>query len=217
MLGAMYLKYFGRAAYQILRNADNQAIGLDFLPGYVVPNVDAKGRFLNPAFIQYPTRNLNDKVAFRDPRDIVYITNPDWQGYPTGGSDVEALSEFAFPLDLYLQVAAREYMKNRDKPEAFYILPSDTSEEAFDAFVMALEAKYTGPTNVGRSPIAVQGDLEIKELSKLPADLPYQEARSDTRQELLAVSGVAGAKLGITESLSSANLREAAANFTRRP
>ena len=213
MLGAMYLKYFGRAAYQVLRNSDNQAIGLDFLPGYVIPNVDVRGKFLRPAFIQYPTRNLSDKVEFSNPRDIVYITNPDWQGFPSGGSDVEALSEFALPLDLYLQVAAREYMKNRDKPEAFYILPSDTSEEAFDAFVLALEAKYTGPTNVGRSPIAVQGDLEIKELSKLPADLPYQEARLDTRQEVLAVSGVAGAKLGITDSLSSANLREARREF----
>lgn len=212
MIGAMYLRYFGQAAYQIIRNSDGLAVGFDFLPGYVVPNVDSQGYFKTPAFIQYTSRNYKDNVGF-SARDIIYITNPDWEGYPTGSSDMLALKDFALPLDLYLQIAAREYIKNRDKPEAFYILPSDISDDAFNDFVAALAARYAGPWNVGKSPIAVQGDLEIKELSKLPSDLPYQESRSAVRQELLATSGVGGAKLGITDSLSSANLREARREF----
>lgn len=213
MIAAMYLRYFGRCAFKINRSLGGSALGLDFLYGYVVPNVDKNGYFKSPAFIQYPTKNPLDKVEFESPDDIVYITNPDWRGSVAGGSDIESLSDFAVPIDLYLQVAAREYLRNRDKPEAFYILPADVDDEAFDDFVKALEEKYAGPSNVGRSPIAVAGELDIKELSRLPADLPYQQARGDTRDEVLSTAGVAGAKLGLTASLSSANLREVRREF----
>ena len=213
MIGAMYLRFFGRCAYKINRDAAGRPIGLDFLSGYVAPNVDKQGYFKSPAFIQYPTRNQLSKVEFEDPNDIVYITNPDWRGSPVGGSDIEALSDFAVPIDIYLQVAAREYLKNRDRPEAFFVLPSDISDEAFDDFVAALNARYAGPRNVGRSPIAVAGELKIEELSKLPQDLPYQQAREDTREEIMATSGVAGAKLGLSKSLSSANMREFCREF----
>jgi hypothetical protein len=104
-------------------------------------------------------------------------------------------------------------MKNRDRPEAIYMLPSDISDDAFDKFVKQLEQKYSGAGNVGKSPIAVQGELEIKELTKLPSDLPYQAARADVRQELFSVSGVSGAKMGITDSMTAANFREARREF----
>lgn len=213
MIGAMYLRYFGQAAFQILRNDLGQPIGFDHLPGYVVPNVDEKGDFKSPAFYQYPTRDRKDRVAFTNPHDIIFIVNPDFEGYPTGGSDTSSLTNFALPLDIYLQTAAREYLRNRDKPEAFYLLSPDVSDEAFDAFVASLEAKYAGPTNIGRNPIAVKGDLDIKELRSLPSDLPYQQARNDVREEVLAVTGTPGAKLGLTDSLASANLRETRREF----
>lgn len=210
--GVLYLHYFGQCSYQLLRNKEGQAIGYDFLPGYMLPNVDELGNFKSPAFIQYPTRNTSSAVGY-DAQDIIFITNPDWEGYPSGGTDMEAVSDFAIPTDIYLQTAAREYMKNRDRPEAFYVLSADVSDQAFDDFVKSLEDRYAGPYNVGKTPTVVSGELEIKELSRLPSDLPYQEARADTRQELLAVTGVGGAKLGLTDSLSSANLREVRREF----
>lgn len=213
MVGAMYLRYFGQVGFQILRNELGQPIGFDHLPGYIVPNVDDKGTFKSPAFFQYPSRNPKDRITFSSPRDIIFIVNPDFEGYPTGGADTASLTNFAFPLDIYLQTAAREYLKNRDKPEAFYLLSSDVSDEAFEDFVSALEEKYSGPSNIGKSPVAVKGDLEIKELRQLPSDLPYQQARDDVREELLAVSGTPGAKLGLTASMASANLREMRREF----
>ena len=213
MIGAMYLKYFGQCGYHILRDQQGHAVGLDFLPGFVMPNVDDTGKFKSPAFIQYPTRQIADGVKFENAKDIVFITNPDWGGHVAGGSDLESLTEFTLPIDLYLQEAAREYMKNRDKPEAFYILPADISDEAFDDFVVALEAKYKGPRNIGKSPITVAGELDIKELSPLPDGLPYQTSRSDARDEMLAAAGVSGAKVGLSDKLSSGNLRELRKEF----
>lgn len=213
MIAAKYLRYFGQAAFQIVKDKDGNPAGLDFLHGLVIPNIDAYGKFQKPAFVQYPTMNVSYRVEFNDPRDIVYITNPDWQGYPFGGSDIESLAEYTLPIDLYLQVAAREYMKNRDKPEVVYSLPADISDEAFDAFVKEMEARRGGAGNLGRNPIAIQGEFDIKELRPLPDALPYQDSRKDAREEVLAVAGVTGAQLGISESLSSANLREARRQF----
>lgn len=213
MIGVMYLRFFGQAAYSILRDENGTPVGLDFLHGLVVPNVDATGRFRSPAFVQYPTRNPANKVEFENPRDVVYLANPDWEGSPLGGSDFEALATFTLPLDIYLQVAAREYMKNRDRPEVVYSLPADISDEAFDAFVKEMSARHAGPANLGRNPIAVQGEFDVHELSKLPDGLPYQESRKEAREEELAVAGVSGAKLGITEQMASANIREMRREF----
>jgi hypothetical protein len=213
IIGAMYLRYFGQVTFQVVRDSEGLPLGLDHLTGLVIPNVDDKGNFKSPAFVQYPTNNLSYKVEFSNPKDIVYLINPDWEGSPLGGTDVEALTAFQLPIDIYLQTAAREYLKNRDKPEVVYSLPADVSDEAFDAFVAEVENRWRGPKNIGHSPIAVQGEFEVHELGKMPDSLPYQESRKETREEELAVTGVSGAKLGISDSISSANIREMRREF----
>jgi HK97 family phage portal protein len=213
LIGVMYLRYFGQAAYQIVRNGMDQPIGLDFLPGLVVPNVDERGNFKEPAFVQYISRDPKKKVEFNDPRDVVFIATPDWEGSAIGSSDIEALANFAMPLDIYLQTAATSYMENRDVPEAIFQLSGDISDEAFDAFVKELKERFTGPSNLGRSPIAVKGELDVKELRSMPSALPYQDARDDTRKEILSVSGTSGSKLGLTEEMTNSNLREMRREF----
>jgi len=213
MIGAMYLKLVGQVAYHIIRDANNQAVGLDHLPGLVIPNVDSSGYFKTPAFVQYPTKNPKDAVFFNNPRDIVFITTPDWRGSPMGGSDIEALTEYILPLDIYLQVAARDYMKNRDKPEVVYELAPDISEEGFNNFVEELNARHSGPANMGRNPIAVQGEFKVHELRPYPNSLPYQDSRKAAREEELAVAGVSGAKMGISDQMASANIRELRREF----
>lgn len=213
-IGLEYFRYFGQAAYHILRDAEGNPLGLDFLPGLVVPNVDKLGNFdRNVAFIQYLSSNPLDKVEFSDPHDIVYITDPDWRGSPLGGTDFESLSTFTLPIDIYLQTAAREYMRNRDAPEVVYVLSPDTSDESFETFVNWATVKHSGSGNTGKSMVAVQGDFDVKELRPYPSALPYQESRSQSREEELAVAGVNGAKLGLSADLASANLREMRREF----
>jgi len=202
MIGAMYLRYFGQAAYLILRNKDKKAVGLDFLSGLIIPNVDATGKFKDVAFLQYPSPDQKNVIEYKDPRDIVFITTPDWSGSPIGGTDIRSLSEYTLPIDIYLQLAAREYLKNRDTPEVVYELPTDISDEAFDAFVTEMSARR-GAGNSGKNPIAVQGEFAVHELKGLPSSLPYQESRKESREELLAVTGVSGAKLGLSSTASN--------------
>jgi hypothetical protein len=213
LIGAEYLRYFGQAAYLLVRNNAGQPIGFDHLPGLVAPNVDEFGYFKSPAFVQYPTKDPRIRTEFSNPQDLVFITNPDWEGSPLGGSDIEALTEFVLPLDIYLQTAAREYMKNSNRPELIYMLPHDISDDAFDTFVALLNSKYGGPQNRGRNPVAVQGELKVERIDDLPDSLPYIESRDDTREETLAVTGVSGPVMGLSDTLSSANIRESRRQF----
>lgn len=214
-IAAMYLRYFGQAAFYILRDENGSPVGLDFLHGLVVPNVDAFGYFKTgePAFLQFPANDLSYRVEFTSPKDVVYVINPDFEGSPMGGTDIEALTRHTLPIDLYLQTSAREYLQNRNKPEVIYSLPADVSDEAFETFVKEVEVRWSGPSNFGHSPITVQGEFEVKELSRFPDKLPYQTSREDAREEELAVSGVSGSKLGITKSMASANIREMRREF----
>lgn len=212
-IGVQYLRYFGQATYHVVRDEQGVPLGVDFLHGFVVPNVDSKGNFRSPAFIQYPSRDTAEKVEYDNPRDIVFVVNPDWEGAPTGGSDIEALSDYTLPLDIYLMTAAREYLKNRDRPEVVYSLPPDISDDAFDAFVKHIEGRHAGIRNIGRNPIAIQGDLKVTELRPLPAQLPYLESRQESRGEVMAVAGVPGSKLGLDAGLTNSNLREMRREF----
>ena len=152
-------------------------------------------------------------MHFDDPRDIVFITNPDWGGHVAGGSDLESLTEFTLPIDLYLQEAAREYMKNRDKPEAFYILPADISDDAFDDFVEALKAKYMGPRNMGRSRSPWPVSWTSRNSAHCLTACLIRHPATDARDEMLAAAGVSGAKVGLSDKLSSGNLRELRKEF----
>lgn len=211
MIATMYLRFFGQAAFHIVRDGFGNPVGMDFMNGFVIPNTDSSGYFKSPAFLQFPSRDKRYMVTYPNATDVVYITNPDWEGYTVGGTDLESITDYSLPLDIYLQIAAREYMKNRNTPEAFYVLSPDISSEAFDNFVEVIQAKYSGASNLGKSPIVVQGELEVQELRRLGQDLPYQESRKDTRDENLAVSGVPGGKLGIAEN--STELRELRREF----
>lgn len=206
-----YLKYFGQAAFRVVRDANQNPLGLDFLHGLVVPNVDKDGNFKSPAFVHYPTKNPRDRVEFANPRDVVFIANPDWRGSVMGGSDIEALTEFALPLDIYLQTAARDYMKNRDKPEVIYELAADMSEEAIENFTNWIAQSHRGAASLGKSAVVVQGEVKMHETRPYPSALPYQQSRADTRDETLAVSGVSGAKLGLASEANA--LRELRREF----
>ena len=215
LISSQYLKYFGQAAFHILRNERGTPLGIDFLYGLVVPNVNENGEFESDgAYHYYPSRDISKKVVFNNPRDVLYIVNPAFDGSHIGASDVESLTEFNLPLSIYLSLAARRYMENRDTPELVYELPADISDDAFDEFVEVLQSKYAGPQNIGRNPVVVAGELNIKEISnELPTDLPYGEARLDTLNETLAVTGTNVDKLGIPSNVDTAAFKERRREF----
>jgi HK97 family phage portal protein len=204
---AMYLKYFGQAAFYIVRNKRGTPISLDFLHGLIVPNVDSEGYFKSPAFYQFKDRQALERIDF-SADEVVFISNPDMRGNPMGGSDAESLTTFSLPTDIYLMAAARNYLQNADNPEAIWELPEDVTDEAFNEFAEVISKRYRGATNAGKNPIVVAGELNYKELRRMPEDLPYADSRDIARNEVIATSGSSAVKLGLADGQSQANARE---------
>jgi len=213
IIGTMYLKLFGQVAYHIVRDEGGTPISMDHIPAFMVPQVDRFGNFKTPAFIAYPVSGTGDPVEYSNPRDIVYIINPDFGGSPMGASDLVALSDFTFPIDIYLQTLARSYLQNNTRPELIYELPDTISEESFQDFVEEVTARWRGPDNAGRTPIVVQGNFKVHKLGNLPDALPYNESRGSARDEEFAVTGVSGAKVGLYDGLSASGMKEARREF----
>jgi hypothetical protein len=209
----MYLKLFGQVAYHIVRNTKGDPVSMDHIPAFMVPQVDERGNFQNPAFKAYPLTGETQSVDYPDQMDIVYIVNPDFGGSPMGASDLVSLSDFIFPIDIYLQLLARSYLENNTRPELIYQLPESISEENFADFVEEVTARWRGPQNAGRTPIVVQGDFKVHQLGDLPDALPYNESREATRDEEFAVTGVNGPKVGLIEGVSASGMKESRREF----
>lgn len=213
IIGSMYLKLFGQVGFHIVRDKQGNPVSMNHIPAFLVPQVDQFGNFKKPAFIAYRVDGVGDPIEYPDQNDLVYIINPDFGGSPMGSSDLVALADFTFPIDIYLQTLARSYLQNNTRPELIYQLPETISEENFQEFVEEVTARWRGPTNAGRTPIVVQGEFKVHKLGDLPDALPYNESRSTARDEEFAVTGVSGAKVGLTEKVSASGMKEIRREF----
>ena len=215
---ALSLKFFGQAAFYILRDEKTeQPVGFDYIAGFVMPNIDETGKFKSPAFIQIAETG---KTVEYEADEIVFITRPAVDGVATGDILVDALTKFSLPLDLYLQASALKYIENGRLPPSIWELPENISDEGFDALADYIAQEYTGAANVGKSPIVVSGTLNVKRVGSFPDDIPYLEARSSSREEAFTLVGTPSAKLGITENIQGAVLEEIRKEFhesTMRP
>lgn len=203
----LYLKFFGQAAFLVLKDDDDNPLGLEFIYGFVVPNVDEEGNFKSPAFYQMSLKTGKTVAEFSQD-EIVYIVRPDIRGKPFGDILIEPLTKFALPLDIYLQSAALSYLRQSKMPPAIWQLPDKIDEEEFNEVADYIEQQYRGVENIGKVPIVISGEIDIKSLSSFPDAIPYQEARKETREEIFSVIGAHSRKLGLTEEGPSSEDRK---------
>jgi len=203
-----YLKFFGQAAFQIVKNQAGEPLGFEYIYGFVIPNVDEEGYFKDPAFIHL-SLDTGKELASYSSDEVVFIVSPDLTGRPWGDALVESLTNFPLPLDIYLQTAAIQYLQESKLPPAIWELPEKVDEEEFNALADYIEDNYKGANNIGKVPIVVSGEINIKRLASFPDQIPYMEARNGTRQEILSVVGTMANKLGIdTENELSEDYRK---------
>jgi len=194
----IYLRFFGQAAFHVLKDESGKPLGFEFIYGFVYPNVDNEGKFKNPAFVQI-SLETKDVIAEYASDEVVFIVNPDISGRPYGDMLVESLSQYALPLDIYLQSAALSYMQKSRMPPAIWEVPEGIGDDEFDELADYIEDQYEGPDNIGKVPLVVSGEIQVKRLESFPEDIPYLEARKQTREEIFTVIGTSARKLGLTE------------------
>jgi len=194
----IYLRFFGQAAFHVLKDESGEALGFEFIYGFVYPNVNKEGKFKSPAFVQI-SLETKDVVAEYTSDEVIFIVNPDITGRPYGDMLVESLSQYALPLDIYLQSAALSYIQKSRMPPAIWEVPEGIGDDEFDELADYIEDQYEGPENIGKVPLVVSGEINVKRLESFPKDIPYLEARKQTREEIFTVIGTSARKLGLTE------------------
>lgn len=205
------LKFFGQAGFHVLRDKDtDEPIGLDVITGFIMPNIDERGYFKSPAFYQI---SENGETAEYDKDEVVFITRPAIDGNPAGDILVEALAKFSLPLDIYLQSAAVRYIENGRLPPSIWELPENITDDGFNELADYIEQEYTGQENIGKSPIVVSGEINVKRVASFPEDIPYLEARDSAKTEAFTLLGTPGAKFGISDELQADILGEIRKEF----
>lgn len=204
----IYLRFFGQAAFQILKDEQDNPLGFEFIYGFIYPNVDSDGRFKDPNFIHVSLEDGKNLTNYSKD-EIVFIINPDIAGRPYGDMLVESISQYSLPLDIYLQSAALSYLQKSRLPPAIWEVPEGIGDDEFDELADYIEEQYEGTDNIGRVPLVVSGEIKVKRLESFPSDIPYLEARVATRQEILTVIGTSAAKMGLSDdSLTKEDRKE---------
>jgi len=205
----LYLRIFGQAAFHILKDEGGQPLGFEFIYGFVYPNVDKEGNFKDGVAFYQASLDTGKNIATYASDEIIFIVNPDISGRPYGDMLVESLSQYSLPLDIYLQSSALSYIMKSRMPPAIWEVPEGIGDDEFDELADYIEDQYEGPENVGRVPLVVSGEINVKRLESFPNDIPYLEARQQTREEIFTVLGTSAKKLGLTEdSLDKEERRE---------
>ena len=212
---AMCLKLLGQCAWEIVR-VNGVPVGFDVVSGFVRPNTDEHGNFLSPPFIATPwTAKSHHETIGYELEDIAFFFDPGVTGNVTGETTYDSLAVTAIPSDLSAGTSYRELFYNSNAPyNGHWEVDSSVSNDDFDAFYNLLEDRYSGPENFGRNPLIIRGTVDFKPTqSRSSEDAPYLEGREYNRQEISAVTGVDGNKLGVTDSSNKANMRETRREF----
>ena len=194
----VYLRFFGQAPFHVLKDKSGQPLGLEFIYGFVYPNVNKDGSFKRDAFVQIDLET-GKKLESYSSDEIVFIINPDISGKPYGDMLVESLAQYSLPMDIYLQSSALSYLQKSKLPPAIWEVPEGIGDEEFKELADYIEDQYEGPDNVGKVPLVVSGEINIKRLESFPSDIPYLEARKQTREEIFTVIGTSARKLGLVD------------------
>ena len=212
---AMSLRLLGQCAWEIVR-VNGVPVGFDIVSGFVRPNVDDHGNFLNPPFVATPwTAKSHHETIGYELEDIAYFFDSGVTGNVTGETAYDSLAVTAIPSDLSAGTSYRELFYNSNAPyNGHWEVDSSVSNDDFDAFYNLLEDRYSGPENFGRNPLIIRGTVDFKPTqSRSSEDAPYLEGREFNRQEISAVTGVDGNKLGVTGASNKANMRETRREF----
>lgn len=199
-------RLFGQATWELRLNGFDEVVSYDVIPGFIWPNCNADGSFKDPPFHQYVTTEQMVPLEL-DPDRIVVFMQPDF-GSRLFSTDFESLSEYILPTDIYLNLAMRSSLENHRTPFGIFSLGEHSTQDEVDRFSHHLDALYRGAANFGKSAVVVRGETEFKTFSPPLKDLPFSEGHSAMQDEIEAVAGVNGAKLGRTSEVNRSNLKE---------
>jgi len=202
-------RLFGSAWWEVRRNGLDQPIGSSIIDGYVHPNIDGKGIFKSPAYLQYKSESSGyTELGYED---VIAFMWPDFSG-PAFATDIESLIEYTLSSDIYMLTSIRELFKNMRTPMGIWSVDKDADTQVYDTFVEQIEALYQGAKNYGKSAITSQGDIDYTPIAQSMNDVPWQKGHEMSRDETMAAAGQFVQKVGL-ESAQGNSLQELRREF----
>lgn len=211
--GAILL--YGHSAWEILRNGFDKAIGFDNVFGYIEPNVDDTGAFQQPAYTQFVTRAGRIlRTEFAKPDDLVFFAVPDFVSAKLWNMDMEALTDFSLPSDIYAMMAYLSLHKHLNTPlHGHWEVAPDVSDDDYDAFYDLLNNKYAGSEHYAENPLVLRGSATFKEAQRTTDDAPYIDGRQIAQREIDSVTGVPASRRGDAQGGTQMQAKESRREF----
>jgi len=150
----------------------------------------------------YLYRYQGKQIAF-DRDEIVHLRYPDPNNIYYGCSPLKAAA-YSYDIDLYMKKYSLNLFKNDGRPKGVLETDQTLDEPTTDRLRHAWHRTYGGIENQGKIAI-LQAGAKYKNVQVSPSELDFMASRKLTRDDILAIFGVPGSKLGLVEDVNRAN------------
>lgn len=180
----MYLRIWGTAPVYVETNGKRVVNLWPLRPDLVRVNQDKKGNIVN---YEYRVAGIDNPEKFK-PEEIIYIRKPSPANPMTGFSVL-----FASALDINADFAAVLWntyvMENSAEPGGVLSTEEELTDEQFARVKDQWQARYSGPTNAGRTAVLEKG-LKFEKISQTPAELDFINGRKFNKETILTQLGL---------------------------
>lgn len=170
----------------------------------------------NP-IVGYDYNTGTETISFT-PEEIIHFKTFNPKDQLRGMSVIEA-ARTAINTDNFSARWNENFFKNNAMPDFLMAIKGGITEEDFDKFKEQWKEKYRGTDNAHKTAmlrLGENGEIDIKDLTKVQKDMEYLEQRKYSRDEILAMFRVPKTIIGITEEVNYASAEASRMIFMQR-
>jgi len=209
-----YLDLTGDAFWALLKgNISGQIREIQVLRPDLVTIVSSPE---NPV-VKYQYTNGSETLEFL-PEEIIHFKNFNPKDPLRGMSVIEA-ARTAVNTDNFAARWNENFFKNNAMPDFVMTIKGGVTEEDFQRFTQQWRQKYSSTDNAHKTAmlrLGENGDIDIKDLTKVQKDIEFLEQRKYSRDEILAMFRVPKTIIGITEDVNYASAEASRMVFMQR-
>ena len=167
--------------------------------------------------VKYQYNNGSETLEFL-PEDIIHFKTFNPKDPLRGMSVIEA-ARTAINTDIFSARWNENFFRNNAMPDFVMTIKGGVTEEDFERFKNEWRQKYSSTDNAHKTAmlrLGENGDIDIKDLTKVQRDIEFLEQRKYSRDEILAMFRVPKTIIGITEDVNYASAEASRMVFMQR-
>lgn len=205
------LRLFHESFWQIQYDNNNVWEAFWVIEGDIKYLIDEHGNFKDEKKA-YEEKGRHGQLSNFAYWEVVDFVLPSVMGGVRGMSDLEAL-EISTKTDLYSAIWNKVFFENSTQKPGAWVLPQGLSDAEARRNRAEIESKMSRKEGFYKEPVVVEGDVDWKDFGVSQKDSEFLEGRGFARDEHLAILGVPGGRLGLTEKVNRSNMESQQDNF----